>query len=137
MATKKIFISFDYENDQHYKNLLIAWSQNPAAHFAEFYINDHSVTTPVDSVNAGPIKGVITRKITDATGFLCIIGKQTHRSKWIRWEIDKAVELRKKIIAVKIEKDNSVPDNIYGVGAAWALSFTLDAIRTAIDEAYS
>ena len=29
MAKKKVFVSFDYENDKHYKFLLEAWDANP------------------------------------------------------------------------------------------------------------
>ncbi|CEO35445.1 Uncharacterised protein [[Clostridium] sordellii] len=29
MANKKIFVSFEYENDKHYKFLLQAWDKNP------------------------------------------------------------------------------------------------------------
>ena len=28
MAKRRVFISFDYDNDRHYKNLLVAWDQN-------------------------------------------------------------------------------------------------------------
>ena len=28
-----------------------------------------------------------------ATRFLCIVGKHTHKSAWVNWEIEKAVEL--------------------------------------------
>mgnify|MGYP001281131729 CR=1 FL=1 len=120
MATKKIFISFDYDNDKHYKNLLLAWSANQT--IADFYINDKSVTEPVDSDKAGPIKGVIAVKIGNATGLLCIVGRLTTTSGWVTWEINKAVELKKNIIAVKVDKGCPTPAALYGVGATWALS---------------
>ena len=28
MAKKAIFISYDYDNDKHYKNMLLAWDAN-------------------------------------------------------------------------------------------------------------
>ncbi len=135
MATKKIFISFDYEHDSHYKNLLLAWSANPG--FPDFYINDQSVTVPVDSPHSGPIRRVISSKIADASAFLCIVGTYTWRSRWIAWEIEKAKELRKRIIAVKISKECRTPDALLGAGASWALSFTLEGVKNAIDSAYA
>jgi hypothetical protein len=134
MATRKIFISYDYDNDSRYKNLLVAWSENPD--FADFYINDQSVTDPVDSERAGPIRRAISAKINAATGLICVVGEQTAASPWIKWEIEKAVELGKRIIAVKVSKDCKTPSALYGVGATWALSFKYDAIKTAIDDAY-
>ena len=28
MAKRKIFVSYDYDNDRHYKNILLAWDKN-------------------------------------------------------------------------------------------------------------
>lgn len=41
MAKIGVFISFDYDNDKHYKNLLVAWDKNDLFDF-NFY--DGSVT---------------------------------------------------------------------------------------------
>lgn len=131
MAKKRIFISFDFDNDKHYKNLLVAWDKNDLFDFS-FY--DGSVTVPVNSDKAGPIRRVISNRISDCTRLLCIVGKETHRSDWVAWEVEKAVELKKKIIAVKTAKGNSTPTALYGIGAKWALSFTFDSIKKAIDE---
>jgi len=49
MAKKKIFISYDYDNDKHYKNLLVAWDKNNLFDFS-FY--DASVDVSVDSEDA-------------------------------------------------------------------------------------
>lgn len=132
MAKKKVFISYDYDNDKHYKNLLLAWDANKEF---DFSLYDQSVDVSVDSTDAAAIKRVISAKINNSTYFLCIIGKHTHKSDWVAWEINKAVELKKKIVAVKIEKDNKSPSEILGVGAEWALSFTFESIKNAIDGA--
>jgi exopolysaccharide biosynthesis protein len=132
MAKKKVFISYDYDNDKHYKNLLLAWDANKEF---DFYLYDQSVDVSVNSTDAAAIKRVISARINDATYFLCIVGKQTHKSGWVAWEISKAVELKKKIVAVKIDRSNDTPSGLYGVGASWALSFTFDSIKKALDEA--
>jgi hypothetical protein len=56
MATKRIFVSFDYDNDRHYKNLLLAWDKNKEFDF-EFY--DGSLRDAIDSKNAAYIKSKI------------------------------------------------------------------------------
>jgi hypothetical protein len=132
MATKKVFVSYDYDNDKHYKNLLLAWDANRDF---DFYLNDQSVDVSVDSTDAGAIKRVISSKINESTYFLCLIGKKTSKGQWVTWEINKAVELKKKIVAVKTESANETPSAILGVGATWALSFRFDSIKKAIDEA--
>jgi hypothetical protein len=132
MAKKTVFISYDYDNDKHYKNLLVAWDANKDFDFS-FY--DASVDVSVDSYDAAAIKRVISTRINNATHFLCIVGEKTHKSKWVAWEIDKAVELKKKMVAVKTAKDNTTPTGLLGVGAAWALSFTFASIKKALDDA--
>ena len=132
MAKKKVFISYDYDNDKHWKNLLAAWDKNGDFDFT-FY--DASVDVSVDSTSASVIKRVISARISSAPRFLCIIGKSTHKSGWVKWEIEKAVALKRKIIAVKTESENISPGAILGVGASWAMSFSFAAIKKAVDEA--
>lgn len=132
MAKKKIFISYDYENDGYWKNLLVAWDANS---LFDFSFNDTSVDVSVDSTNAAAIKRAISARINNATSFLCIVGKKTHKSGWVKWEIEKAVDLKKKLVAVKTDSENTSPDALFGVGASWAMSFTFDSITKAISAA--
>lgn len=132
MAKKKIFISYDYDHDKQYKNLLLAWDENKNFDFS-FY--DMSVDVSVNSNDAAVIKRVISARIKDSSYFLCIVGKYTHKSDWVDWEITKAVDLKKKIVAVKIDRENVTPSPLFGVGTKWALSFTLDSIKKALNEA--
>ena len=65
---KKIFISYDYENDKKHKNLLVAWDANDLFDF-NFY--DGSVTVAVDSTDASAIKrDVISARINACPYFL-------------------------------------------------------------------
>jgi hypothetical protein len=132
MAKKKVFISYDYDNDKHYKRLLLAWDANKDF---DFSFNDQSVDVSVNSDDSAVIKRVISRKIKESTYFLCIVGEYTYKSGWVAWEINKAVELDKKIVAVKTDRENVTPDGLYGVGAKWAMSFTFESIKKAIEEA--
>jgi hypothetical protein len=132
MAKKKIFVSYDYDNDRHYKNLLTAWDANKEF---DFGFSDQSADVSIDSTNAATIKRTISTKINEATYFLCIVGKKTHTSKWVAWEISKAVELKRKIVAVKTDSQNTTPTGLLNVGAKWAMSFTFESIRMAIENA--
>lgn len=132
MAKKKVFISYDYDNDKSYKNLLLAWDANSDF---DFSFDDTSADVSINSTDAAAIKRAISAKINNSTYFLCIIGKKTYESAWVKWEISKAVELSKKIVAVKIDSTNTSPDEILGIGASWAMSFTFESIKTAIDNA--
>lgn len=128
---KTVFISFDYDNDKHYKNLLLAWDKN---NDFDFKLYDGSLRDAINSTNAAYIKSQIRPKIIAAPYFLCLVGKESSKSDWINWEVDVAVAASKKLIGVKIEKANSSPAGLLGNGATWALSFNFDAIKKAIDD---
>jgi len=132
MVKKRIFVSYDYDNDKHYKNLVVAWDANKEF---DFGFSDQSADVSIDSTDAAAIKRAISAKINDSTVFLCLVGRQTHTCKWVGWEIGKAVELKKSIVAVKIEASNTTPPGLLNVGAKWAMSFTFASIKTAIDSA--
>lgn len=129
---KKVFVSYDYDNDRHYKNLLLAWDANK---LFEFSIHDHSADVSIKSTNAIAIKSVLSRYINEATYFLVIVGSKTHKSDWVKWEIEKAVELKKRIVVVKTNRENISPSELLEVGANWAMSFTFQSIKDAIDKA--
>lgn len=124
---RKIFISYDYDNDKHYKNLLLAWNKHGEFDI-EFY--DQSVDVSINSTDANYIKQVIQGRIAKSDILLVLIGKQTYKSAWVAWEIQKAYELKKKLVAVKIDDENTSPDVILGKGALWTKSFNFDAIKS-------
>jgi len=49
------------------------------------------------------------------------------------WEIRKAIELKKKLVAAKTDSTNNSPTAIQGVGASWSTIFNFDAIRKAMN----
>jgi len=132
MAKKKIFISYDYDNDKHYKNLLLAWDENSEF---DFGFSDQSADVSIQSTDAATIKRAISAKINAATYFLCLVGSKTSKSSWVTWEIEKAKNLKKKLVAVKISSWNTTPSDLLNAGASWAMSFTFDAIKKAIEDA--
>lgn len=126
---KRVFISYHYEKDRHYKNLLVAWSNN--SHF-DFHMRDESADISVDSDEAAVIKRVISTKINHGNCFIVIVGKSTRKCQWVKWEIEKAKELKKKIVAIKLDRRIEAPEELYGAGAAWAYTFKLESISNAL-----
>jgi len=132
MAKKKIFISYDYDNDKHYKNMLVAWDKNGEF---DFGFSDQSADVSIQSTDAAAIKRAISAKINAATYFLCIVGSKTSKSGWVAWEIEKARELKKRLVAVKTASDNTTPSGLLNAGASWAMSFTFATIKKAVEDA--
>jgi len=131
MAKKNVFVSFDYDNDRYYRDLFRSWDANPDF---DFSFNETYPKVAVDSTDAEATKRVLAQKIRAATHLLCIIGKYTY-SGWVPWEINKAKELKKKLVGVKINRENTSPEALVGSGAAWAMSFTREDVLKALKEA--
>lgn len=138
---RKVYVSFDYENDRDYKLLLQAWHANEEF---TFRFNDAS-SGEVKSNDIGRIKAALTAKIRDADILLVIVGKEANKwhkdwmqikyRNWINFEIAKAKEAQKKIVAVKIDRKYESPEQIEGAGASWAMSFSDEGITKALREA--
>jgi hypothetical protein len=128
MAVRKVFVSYDYDNDRHYRYLLSAWHANSGF---DFEWEDHS-TPLINSDAAGPIKAAITRRLLAADCLLIIVGKHTATSTWVAWEIEKAVELGLSLVGVKIDRSSTSPPGLLGVGATWAHAFDRDSIVAAL-----
>ena len=141
MAKKKVFVSFDYDNDKHYKFLLEAWDANPDFEF----VFDDATPREIDSENVGRIKAALTTKIKNATHTLVIVGKEANKlhedhelidfRNWINFEVHQSKEYSNKLAAIKIDKSYDSPEELIGAGASWAMSFTQDAIINALDQA--
>lgn len=129
MADKKVFVSYDYDNDKHYRYLLSAWDANKSF---DFTFDDHS-TVAINSEDAGRIKAAISAKMKNAECLLVIVGKETAKSTWVVWEIEKAKELGLGLIGVKLDDEYLSPLPLLGAGATWAMSFTEASIVSAVD----
>lgn len=141
MAKKKVFISFDYENDKHYKFLLQAWDQNSDF---EFVFSDYS-SQEIQTNSVAVVKQVLSRKINLATYTLVIIGAEANKlhkdykeigyKNWQNYEVAKSKEHGNRLIGVKIDKSYTSPEELLNSGASWAMSFSQEAIIKALDEA--
>ncbi len=139
MAKKTVFVSFDY--DKRYKFLLEAWDANRQF---DFLFADRS-SGEINSNNIAVVKAGLTRRIKSAKRTLVIVGKEANKrhkdyrligyKNWINFEIAKSKENGNKLVAVKIEKAYESPDELFGSGASWAMSFTESAIVKALNEA--
>ncbi len=141
MAKKKVFVSFDYENDKHYKFLLEAWDANPEF---DFYFSDMS-SQEIQTWDISRVKAALTNKINQATYTLVIVGKYANSyhtdykeigyRNWLNFEIAKSKSAYNRLVAIKLDREYSSPDELLGSGAEWAMSFTRDAIIKALNNA--
>lgn len=123
--TTSVFISYDYDNDRHVRQLLGAWSANNSI---DFSFADQSADISINSRDEGAIKRAISRKIRSADKFLVVIGRETCRCPMVCWEIQKARDLGKRIIAVKLDRRFESPREVLNTGATWIYGIQRDQI---------
>lgn len=130
----KVFISYDYDNDRNYKNMLKAWSSNDSEYFNGINFEDASIDISVNSDDPAAIRRAISRRMNTCKKIIVLVGEETHDSHWCNWEIDKADELDLEFVAVKINNSYQTPEGLYGKGAKWAKSFTKASIEKALTD---
>lgn len=141
MAKKKVFVSFDYDNDKHYKALLKAWDANPKF---DFYFSDLS-SNEINSSLVSVVKQALSRKINEAKYTLVLVGKEANKQhkdykdigykNWLNYEVAKSKEHKNKLVGVKLSSTNTNPDELLNSRAKWAMSFTQGSIIKALEEA--
>ena len=86
-------------------NLLRGQSKNENS---DIEFNDFSVKEPYDSVRAEYIKGKLTERINQSSTTVVYLSKDTPQSQWVQWEVEKSLELGKRVIAVHAGKSAPV-----------------------------
>lgn len=110
---RRVFISFMVE-DLNYATLMAAWSANDNDDFAMY---DERLKVAIDSTNAEYIKTKLRPKIERASALVCLIGKLTSGSRWVKWEVEHARKNNKGLVAVELETGVPRPRALTGVGA--------------------
>lgn len=79
----------------------------------KYSIRNYSVTSDKynNAKNEDYIKTLLRPLIKEAGTFICLIGPQTHDSKWVDWEIREAERQGKQIVGVYSHgaKDSDIP----------------------------
>ena len=138
MARPKVCVSFDYENDKYSRNAIRLWNENK---YIDFDIIDKT-PSEIDTYNISRIKAGLTTKISESNILLVISGdyiNTPHRDRneigcinWQNWECQKALELNKKIILVKLKNSNEIPEELLGEPREDVVGLELDKVNRAI-----
>lgn len=91
---KRVFLSFKMEDKKQVDGLrLLSWHRHVGL---EFY--DESVRIAYKSENASYIRGRIREKIARSSVTIGLLGRNTHLSEWVDWELATSLELKKSVI---------------------------------------
>lgn len=140
MKKKNVFVSFDYDNDRNYRNLLSAWDANSDF---EFCFNDKT-PSEIQSYDIGRVKAALTTKINQATHTIVLIGNEINKKhnnsesighkNWQHFEINQSIANNNKMIYVKLDANNSMPNGITISNSRIVNSYSQDGIIKAIKE---
>ncbi len=141
MAKKKVFVSFDWDNDKRYKFILEAWNANSDF---EFSFLDCS-SDEINSWDISTVKTALTRKINTATHTLVIVGEEANKKhtdsdkigfkNWLNFEVAKSKDNGNKLVAVKLSSENKSPEELLNSDASWANTFSEYKIIKALNDA--
>lgn len=99
----KVYTCFDGDNDIHYYRLLQAWHENRSFDF--IFENAHDITQARDSSSEETIKRSLRTRLNASDTLLVLIGNNTrYLYKFVRWEIEVAIEKSMAIIVVNLNK---------------------------------
>nr|WP_320038271.1 TIR domain-containing protein [uncultured Bacteroides sp.] len=141
MVRKKVFVSYDHENDRQYRHMLEEWNTNPDFEFCFSNLSPNEVKKE----NIMHAKEVITGKIKETDYMFVITGRDANKvnkfhedigyRNWQNFEIAVSKANNKKLAGIKLDKKFESPEEIVGCGVKSAMSFTKEAILKALKDA--
>ena len=100
--TAHVFLSFD--NDDSLLVELFRGQVKNDKLVLEFA--DYSIKDPINSQNAQYVKREIREKIRMSSAIICLVGRSTHRSRWVEWELETGHGMGKCLIGVRLHSDH-------------------------------
>ena len=105
----KTYVAFDADNDIHYYRLMQAWKKNDNTSF-DFY-DAHELNNLRQGSSEETIKQKLSERLKNAKLFILLIGDKTkHLYKFVRWEIEGAINRKIPIIAVNLNGNRGLDE---------------------------
>ena len=105
VTRKHIFISHAWKYNVDYYTIL-RWLDESSIVYHNYSVPEHD---PLDARNTRKLKDALTEQMRHANIVIIIAGMYTNHSGWIQYEINEAVRMGKKIIAIKPRGNERIP----------------------------
>lgn len=133
----KTYVGFDATTDMHYYRLMQAWKSNKRIDF-NFY-NVHDINSNPRLTSETTIKRQLRERFENTKNFILLVGTQTrYLYRYVRWEINEAIERELPIIVVNINKKRNVDKDlcppIIRDELAIHVSFNTSIVKYALDD---
>lgn len=107
MGLPRTFVGFS-STDIHYYRLMLAWK---ASEHIDFDFTNCQLSSEINSENEAYIKSKCRERINLAGTFAVLIGQDTKsKHKFVRWEMEVAIEKKCRIIGINLDKSRRVVD---------------------------
>lgn len=119
MGLPRTFVGFS-NSDIHYYRLMLAWK---ASEHIDFDFTNCQLDSEINSEDETYIKRKCRERINLAGTFAVLIGQDTRsKQKYVRWEMEVAIEMECRIIGINLDKSRRVvnatcPPIIRNIGA--------------------
>lgn len=132
----KTYVGFDADTDMHSYRLMQAWKEHKHIDF-NFY-NVHDINSNPNLTSEVTIKRQLRERFENTKDFVLLVGEKTKNlHKYVRWEINEAMERGLPIIVVNLNKkrelDNNLCPPIIRDGLAVHVSFNAAIVKYALD----
>jgi hypothetical protein len=102
----KTYVCFDADTDIRYYRLMTAWKENDNIEFN--FHNAHEINNVRDGSSEATIKAKLRERLKDTKVLVVLIGENTKNLyKYVRWEIEYAIENNIPIVAVNLNGSKS------------------------------
>jgi hypothetical protein len=105
----KTYVCFDGDEDMHYYLLMQAWKQNDGIKFNFF--NAHDLNSARDTSLTESIRRQLKERLKNSNVLVVLIGEKTKNLyRFVRWEMEQAIDLGLPIIAVNLNGKRKLDD---------------------------
>src|SRR5207245_3283452 len=102
---RRAFLSFSYDDTAQASGFnLLQWNPN-----VDFDFVGRHLLSKVDSENDDYIKSRIREEMHGTSMLIYLIGQTTHQSRWVDWEIRKAMAQGKGILGISVKDQDEEP----------------------------
>lgn len=109
--TNKTYVAFDADNDIRYYRLMQAWKHNDNTSF-NFY-DAHDLNNLRDGSSEETIKRKLAERLSNTKLFILLVGNNTKfLYKFVRWEIEQAINKNIPIIVVNLNGKRSMDNDL-------------------------
>ncbi len=106
----KTYVCFDADEDIKYYNLLKAWKNNER--FDLHFHNAHEINRIMHYSSEDTIKRNLRERMKNSKLLVVLVGEKTKNlHRYVRWEMDIALQMNIPIIAVNINKKNRIDND--------------------------